>query len=208
MSPSTRSSPYANSGIVVEVRPEDLKEYEHFDVLAGLEFQKDLERRAWEQADRSQAAPAQRLSDFIDGKISSSLPAVSYFPGVISSPLHEWIPPMIGDRLKAGLGFFGSAMKGFITNEAVVAGVESRTSSPVRIPRDQLTLEHISVSGLYPCGEGSGYAGGIVSSAVDGMNTAEAVASRINSSEGNSSVRFIFFFLQIRKAQSRLPSQR
>lgn len=184
MSPSTRSSPYANSGIVVEIRPEDLKEYARFDALAGLEFQKNFERLAWENGDRTQAAPAQRLSDFLEGKTSASLPAVSYFPGVVSSPLHEWIPPVIGDRLKSGLGFFGSAMKGFITNEAVVTGVESRTSSPVRIPRDPLTLEHQMVSGLYPCGEGSGYAGGIVSSAVDGMNTAEAVASVIGKPEG------------------------
>jgi len=185
MSPSTRNSPYANSGIVVEIRPEDLKEYSRSGVLSGLEFQKDFERLAWEHAGRTQAAPAQRLSDFLNGRTSASLPAISYFPGVTSSPLHEWIPPLIADRLKAGFGFFGSVMKGFITNEAVIAGVESRTSSPVRIPRDPVTLEHIIVSGLYPCGEGSGYAGGIVSSAVDGMNTAEAVASRINPSEGN-----------------------
>lgn len=185
MSPSTRNSPYANSGIVVEIRPEDLKEYERFDVMAGLEFQKDFEKLAWENAGRTQAAPAQRLSDFLDGKISATLPAASYFPGVTSSPLHEWMPPVIAERLKGGFRHFGSVMKGFITNEAIVAGVESRTSSPVRIPRDPFTLEHIAVSGLYPCGEGSGYAGGIVSSAVDGMNTSEAVASRIKRPSGN-----------------------
>ncbi len=177
MSPSTRNSPYANSGIVVEIRPEDLRDYARFDVLAGLEFQKEFEKLAWEQAGRTQSAPAQRLTDFLNGKTSATLPAVSYFPGVISSPLHEWIPPSIGNRLKAGFGLFGSVMRGFLTEEAIVTGVESRTSSPVRIPRDPLTLEHTVVSGLYPCGEGSGYAGGIVSSAVDGMNCAEAVAS-------------------------------
>ena len=179
MSPSTRNSPYANSGIVVEIRPEDLKDYTRFDVLAGLEFQKDFEKLNWEQAGRTQSAPAQRLTDFLNGKTSATLPAVSYFPGVISSPLHEWIPPSIGNRLKAGFGFFGSVMRGFLTDEAVITGVESRTSSPVRIPRDPVTLEHTVVSGLYPCGEGSGYAGGIVSSAVDGMNSAEAVASLV-----------------------------
>ncbi|MFZ2339490.1 MAG: FAD-dependent oxidoreductase [Bacteroidales bacterium] len=178
MSPSTRNSPYANSGIVVEIRPEDLKDYARFDVLAGLEFQKELEKLNWEQAGRTQSAPAQRLTDFLNGKSSSTLPAVSYFPGVISSPLHEWVPPSIGNRLKAGFGFFGSVMRGFLTEEAVITGVESRTSSPVRIPRDPVTLEHTVVSGLYPCGEGSGYAGGIVSSAVDGINSAEAVASK------------------------------
>ena len=179
MSPSTRNSPYANSGIVVEIRPEDLKDYARFGVTAGLEFQKDFERLNWEQAGRTQSAPAQRLTDFLNCKTSSTLPAVSYFPGVISSPLHEWIPPSIGNRLKAGFGFFGSVMRGFLTEEAVITGVESRTSSPVRIPRDPLTLQHIVISGLFPCGEGSGYAGGIVSSAVDGMNSAEAVASDI-----------------------------
>lgn len=179
MSPSTRNSPYANSGIVVEIRPEDLKDYARFDVLAGLEFQKDFEKLNWEQAGRTQSAPAQRLTDFLNGKTSATLPAVSYFPGVISSPLHEWIPPSIGNRLKAGFGFFGSVMRGFLTEEAVITGVESRTSSPVRIPRDPVTLEHTVVSGLYPCGEGSGYAGGIVSSAVDGINSAEAVASLV-----------------------------
>ena len=179
MSPSTRNSPYANSGIVVEIRPEDLKDYARFGVTAGLEFQKDFERLNWEQAGRTQSAPAQRLTDFLNCKTSSTLPAVSYFPGVISSPLHEWIPPSIGNRLKAGFGFFGSVMRGLLTEEAVITGVESRTSSPVRIPRDPLTLQHIVISGLFPCGEGSGYAGGIVSSAVDGMNSAEAVASDI-----------------------------
>jgi hypothetical protein len=127
----------------------------------------------------TQRAPAQRLVDFIEGRISSSLPKVSYFPGTTSSPLHEWLPGSIGNRLREGFRQFGSLMKGFLTNDAVVLGVESRTSSPVRIPRNSETMEHIQIAGLYPCGEGSGYAGGIVSSAVDGMKAAEAVAGHL-----------------------------
>ncbi|TFG44200.1 MAG: FAD-binding protein [Bacteroidia bacterium] len=179
MSPSQRNSPYANSGIVVEIRPEDTEKFDRHKELAGLEFQKEFERMAWEQAGRTQAAPAQRLTDFINGLNSGTLPEVSYFPGVTSSPMHEWIPEFVGNRLKEGFRFFGSMMNGYLTNEAVIVGVESRTSSPLRIPRDPVTLEHINISGLYPCGEGSGYAGGIVSSAVDGIKTAEVVAAKI-----------------------------
>lgn len=175
MSPSGRNSPFANSGIVVEIKPEDLSEYSRFKETAGIEFQKYLEKLAWENGGYSQRAPAQRLSDFLEGITSGSLPKVSYSPGVISSPLSDWLPVSIGKRLKQGFKVFGSVMKGYITNEAVILGVESRTSSPVRIPRHPVTKDHIRISGLYPCGEGSGYAGGIVSSAVDGMNTAEAV---------------------------------
>jgi hypothetical protein len=177
MSPSGRNSPFANSGIVVEIRPEDLDKYSNFGVLAGIEFQEELEHAAWSNGDRTQRAPAQRLSDFISGKASVSLPKVSYFPGIISSPLHEWLPGIIGKRLQEGFRQFGSLMKGYLTNEAVILGVESRTSSPVRIPRNPETFEHIRISGLYPCGEGSGYAGGIVSSAVDGMRVADAIFS-------------------------------
>jgi uncharacterized protein len=176
MSPSGRNSPYANSGIVVEIRPDDLHKYSGQGELAGLEFQKELEREAWIQGGRTQHAPAQRLADFISGRFSADLPAVSYFPGVTSSPMHEWLPDSLGSRLREGLRLFGSALKGFITNDAVILGVESRTSSPVRIPRNQDTMEHVAISGLYPCGEGSGYAGGIVSSAVDGMRAAEEIA--------------------------------
>jgi len=176
MSPSQRSSPYANSGIVVEIRPEDLTRYSRFEEFAGLEFQKELERSAWEEGGKSQRAPAQRLNDFVSGIDSQSLPKVSYFPGVTPSPIHEWIPASIGDRLRDGFRLFGSVMKGYLSNEAVILGVESRTSSPIRIPRNPENLEHIIVSGLYPCGEGSGYSGGIVSSAVDGMKAAEAVS--------------------------------
>jgi uncharacterized FAD-dependent dehydrogenase len=179
MSPSRRNSPYANSGIVVEIRPEDLKKYSRFEELAGLEFQKEFERMAWEQGGRTQTAPAQRLVDYVNGSKSSKLPEVSYFPGVASSPIHEWIPELIGNRLKEGFMLFNSLMRGFITDQAVILGVESRTSSPVRIPRNPDTFEHIAISGLYPCGEGSGYSGGIVSSAVDGMKAAEAIAAKI-----------------------------
>jgi uncharacterized FAD-dependent dehydrogenase len=176
MSPSERNSPYANSGIVVEIRPEDLEKYSRYGNLAGLEFQKELERDAWKNGGHTQCAPAQRLADFVAGVTSGSLPKVSYFPGVTSSPLHGWLPKAVGRRLREGLKQFGYLMKGYNTNEAVVLGVESRTSSPVRIPRDPENMQHIRISGLYPCGEGSGYAGGIVSSAIDGMRAAEAIA--------------------------------
>ncbi len=178
MSPSQRNSPYANSGIVVEIRPEDIGRSGGAEEFAGLDFQKEFERLAWEEAGRTQSAPAQRLMDFINGLNSGTLPEVSYFPGVTSSSMHEWIPGFIGKRLKEGFRLFGSIMKGYLTNEAVILGVESRTSSPVRIPRDPVTLEHTGISGLYPGGEGSGYSGGIVSSAVDGMKIAEAIAAK------------------------------
>ncbi|MFH0843250.1 MAG: NAD(P)-binding protein [Bacteroidota bacterium] len=176
MSPSQRNSRWANSGVVVEIRPEDLAEFSKYGELAGLEFQKELEREAWLNGGQTQSAPAQRLSDFVSGRASSSLPQVSYFPGVVTSPLHEWLSSSLGSRLREGLRLAGSSMKGYLTNEAVVLGVESRTSSPVRILRNSESMEHIEISGLYPCGEGSGYAGGIVSSAVDGIKAAEAIA--------------------------------
>ena len=179
MSPSGRNSPYANSGIVVEIKPEDLIKYAGFGEMAGIEFQKEIEREAWKNGGHCQKAPAQRLADFVAGDNSSSLPKVSYFPGVTSSPLHSWLPKSIGRRLRDGFRLFGHLMNGYLTNEAVVLGVESRTSSPVRIPRDPEKLHHIRITGLYPCGEGSGYAGGIVSSAVDGMRAAEAIAKKV-----------------------------
>jgi hypothetical protein len=175
MSPSGRNSPYANSGIVVEIKTEDLLKYRSSGVLAGIEFQKELERDAWKNGGHTQHAPAQRLADFVAGESSATLPKVSYFPGVTSSPLHSWLPKSIGRRLRDGFRLFGHLMNGYLTNEAVILGVESRTSSPVRIPRDPEKMHHIRISGLYPCGEGSGYAGGIVSSAVDGMRAAEAI---------------------------------
>ena len=182
MSPSGRNSPYANSGIVVEIKPEDLIKFTSFGEMAGLEFQKELEREAWKNGGHTQRAPAQRLADFVAGDTSASLPKVSYFPGVTSSPLHNWLPKAIGRRLRDGFRLFGHIMNGYLTNDAVVLGVESRTSSPVRIPRDPEKLHHIRISGLYPCGEGSGYAGGIVSSAVDGMRAAEAIARKVSKS--------------------------
>ena len=178
MSPSGRNSPYANSGIVVEIKPEDLTKYSAFGEMAGIEFQKELELEAWKNGGHTQRAPAQRLADFVAGENSASLPKVSYFPGVTSSPLHNWLPKAIGRRLRDGFRLFGQVMSGYLTNDAVVLAVESRTSSPVRIPRDPEKLHHIRISGLYPCGEGSGYAGGIISSAVDGIRVAEAIAKK------------------------------
>ncbi len=178
MSPSRRNSPYANSGIVVEIKPEDLSGFAGYAELSGLQYQKELERDAWLNGGQTQRAPAQRLADFVNGVFSATLPEVSYFPGVTSSSLHEWLPADIGNRLRTGIRMFGSLMKGFMTNEAVVLGVESRTSSPVRILRNPENMCHVRISGLYPCGEGSGYAGGIVSSAVDGIKAAEAIARK------------------------------
>jgi len=178
MSASGRNSPYANSGIVVEIRREDLMDFSEAGEMAGLELQRIVERTAWEQGGCTQRAPAQRLADFVDGRFSSSLPKASYFPGIFPSALHEWLPGFISTRLREGFRLFGRKMKGFVTNEAVVAGVESRTSSPLRILRDDISMESVNVKGLYPCGEGAGYAGGIVSSAVDGMRAAEAIAAK------------------------------
>jgi len=176
MSPSLRNSVWANSGIVTEIRPDDLNAFNVYGVLAGLKFQESSEKMAWENGGKRQTAPAQRVSDYVYGKTSGTLPRCSYFPGIVSSPLHKWLPEPVNGAITEGLKEFGRIMKGFLTNEAVIIGVESRSSSPVRIPRDQDTLEHIEIAGLYPCGEGSGYAGGIVSSAVDGVRVAEAIA--------------------------------
>jgi len=177
MSPSNRNSKWANSGIVTEIRPDDLKEYSSFGAMAGLKFQEEMEKMAWQNGGRRQTAPAQRLADFVSGKGSATLPESSYFPGIVSSPLHSWLPQPVAGALTEGFVEFGKIMKGFLTNEAVILGVESRSSSPVRIPRNPDTLEHIEISGLFPCGEGSGYAGGIVSSAVDGVRVAEVIAA-------------------------------
>jgi len=181
MSNSKRNSPYANSGIVVEIRPEDLTEWQQYGQLAGLRFQQHVEEMAFNNngGQGGQQAPAQRLADFVKGKLSDSLPECSYLPGIISSPLHFWLPDIIGKRLREGFKLFDRKMKGFVTNEAVVVGVESRSSSPVRIPRDPETLQHIQIKGLYPCGEGAGYAGGITSSAMDGEICAEKIANQL-----------------------------
>lgn len=177
MSPSNRNTRYANSGMVVEVRPEDLNEFRHLGAFAGLEFQRKLERLCFKLNGGTQFGPAQRMADFVSGKVSQDLPQASYRPGLVSAPLHEKLPRSIAFRLKQAFQIIDRKAKGYLTNEAVVVGVESRTSSPIRIPRDEATLEHIKIKGLYPCGEGAGYAGGIVSSAMDGERCAEAFAN-------------------------------
>lgn len=179
MSPSRRNSPYANSGIVVEIRPEDvqnMQDFKKYGVLAGLKFQQYYEQLSHANGGGFAIAPAQRLMDFVSGRLSTTLPKSSYVPGLISSAIHEWQPKYIRERLQQGFRDFDKKMHGFLTNEAIIVGVESRTSSPVRIPRDPDTCEHISIKGLYPCGEGAGYAGGITSSAVDGEKCAEKIA--------------------------------
>ncbi len=177
MSSSFRSSPFANSGIVVELHPEDLTEFHSAGELCGLEFQQYLEHLAFvNNGTRKNTAPAQRLNDFVRGELSSELPRSSYAPGVISSPMHFWLPELLRKPLQEGFKAFDRKMRGFITAEAQIIGVESRTSSPIRIPRDSETLQHIQVKGLYPCGEGAGYSGGITSSAIDGERVAEQIS--------------------------------
>ncbi|MCL1942870.1 MAG: NAD(P)/FAD-dependent oxidoreductase [Candidatus Azobacteroides sp.] len=179
MSPSGRGSRWANSGMVVEIRPEDFPEYAEFGELALLKFQEDIEHQCFLNGGMKQSAPAQRMHDFMKKKVSYDLPDSSYTPGLVSSPLHFWMPDFITSRLKEGFVRFGSVSRGFLTNEAVMIGVESRTSSPVRILRDKETYEHVSIKGLFPCGEGAGYAGGIVSAAIDGERCAEAAALKL-----------------------------
>ena len=211
MSPSNRGSRWSNSGMVVEIQPEDLGNEElkmrneelaaqqdeqlmalnpnlkssqlseiNSQLLSVLHFQEELERQCWLQGGRRQTAPAQRMLDFTRKKLSYDLPESSYSPGLISSPLHFWMPSFISKRLSLGFQQFGRSSHGFLTNEAVMIGVETRTSSPVRIIRDKDTLQHVTVRGLFPCGEGAGYAGGIVSAGVDGERCAEAVANYFN----------------------------
>lgn len=175
MSMSRRDSPYANSGMVTSVEAEDLADWQKHGVFAGLEFQKSVEQRLFAAGDGSQKAPAVRLPDFLRGKISASLPGTSYIPGLFAAPLHELLPPFIYKRLRDGLAEFGKTMRGFYTEEANVIGTESRTSAPVRIPRDAETLMHPDALGLFPCGEGAGFAGGIISAAMDGQRVARAV---------------------------------
>ena len=179
MSSSKRNSKYANSGIVVEIKQEDLGEFSRYGVFAGVEFQHSLEQLAYKSGGGGQTAPAQRMVDFVDGRSSGSLPPVSYFPGVIPSDIHSWLPEHISMRLRNGFKVFAKSMYGYLTNDAVIVGVESRTSSPVRIPRDPVTLENPQLERLYACGEGAGYAGGIVSSAIDGENCADSVFKKI-----------------------------
>ena len=180
MSPSGRTSPYANSGLVTEVRPAD---FEHLRAewgeLAVLKFQQQFEEMARRNGGDRQIAPAQRVADFVAGRASASLARTSYIPGIVPSRLDRWMPGFIAQGLRQGLATFGRRMRGFVTNEAVVVGVESRTSSPVRIPRDPATLMHPETAGLFPAGEGAGYAGGIISAALDGERIAEAVKNYI-----------------------------
>ena len=174
MSASHRNSPYANSGMVVQINPEDIP---GDDPLRGLEFQEALERMAFEHGGPQAQAPAQRLKDFVESKPSKDLPACSYLPGIVPSRLDQWLPAHIGKRLQQGFRDFDRKYPGFLTNDAVILGVESRSSSAVRIPRDPDTLQSVSTPLLYPCGEGAGYAGGITSSALDGINAALKIAA-------------------------------
>ena len=209
MSPSNRGTKWSNSGMVVETRPEDLLLPEMqlqadpisgsqealteelmlrdgklpdgtVHTLAMMRFQEKLEQICWQQGNMRQTAPSQRMVDFTRKKLSYDLPATSYSPGLVSSPLHFWMPPVLSERLSKGFQLFGKSSRGFLTNEAVMIAVETRTSSPVRIVRDKDTLQHLTVEGLFPCGEGAGYAGGIVSAGIDGERCAEAVAHYLN----------------------------
>lgn len=178
MSPSRRDSRFANSGIVVAVEPSDFNSKDN-SPLAGMFFQADIEQKACRMAGGTQSSPAQRLVDFVESKPSTTLPDTSYQPGVAAVDMRDVLPRFVYESLQQGLKAFGTKMKGYYTNDAIVLGVESRTSSPVRIPRDPTTLEHIQISGLFPCGEGAGYAGGIVSAAMDGERCAEAAAAKV-----------------------------
>jgi uncharacterized FAD-dependent dehydrogenase len=169
-SPSKRNNPYSNSGIVTEVRWDDIEEFHKYGALAGMEFQRSVEQACWRAAGETQKVPAQRLVDFLDKKVSVDFPRSSYFPGLTSVDLNTLLPKFIVKALREGFGEFDKKMRGYITNDAVLHAVESRTSSPVRIPRERDTYQHPQVKGLYPCAEGAGYAGGIVSAAIDGQN--------------------------------------
>ena len=176
MSNSQRNSPFANSGIVVQLHPKDLSDFHQHGELCGLYFQQHLEHLAYvNNGGQNQKAPAQRLDDFVKGKLSGEISQSSYLPGTVSSPMHFWLPSPIGEALREGFKIFDRKMRGFVTSQAVVLGVESRTSSPVRIPRHRDTLQHTQIAGLYPCGEGAGYSGGITSSAIDGERVAEQI---------------------------------
>ncbi|WP_422356432.1 NAD(P)/FAD-dependent oxidoreductase [Roseivirga pacifica] len=177
MSPSRRDSKFANSGIVTAIELEDLKAYEKFGPLAGLTFQQEVEQRACNVAGGTQVAPAQRMVDFVQNKVSGSLNDTSYQPGLASVSMNEVLPDFVHERLRKAFKAFGKKMNGYYTNEAQIVGVESRTSSPVRIPRDKETCEHVQIKRLFPCGEGAGYAGGILSAAMDGEKCADALIS-------------------------------
>jgi uncharacterized FAD-dependent dehydrogenase len=179
MSPSRRDSQFANSGIVVAVDEENFKPYEKLGAMSALRFQEDVEKKAWILGGKTQHAPAQKLVDFVNGKVSSELLDTSYQPGLTSVDMRSVLPAFIAEALRQGFIAFGKKMKGYLTNDAQIIGVESRTSSPIKIPRDKETLEHPQIKNLFPCGEGAGYAGGIVSAAMDGERCAEAVAMKL-----------------------------
>ncbi len=178
MSPSNRGTQWSNSGMVVELHPDDVGG-DSSDPLCMMHFQEKLERDCWQQGNMKQTAPAQRMADFVNNRLSYDLPKSSYASGLISSPLHFWMPPFVAKRLQEGFKKFGKMSHGFLTNEAVLIATETRTSSPVRIVRDPATLQHVTVQGLFPCGEGAGYAGGIVSAGVDGERCAEMCAQYV-----------------------------
>ena len=176
MSPSNRGTQWSNSGMVVEIHPEDLDaKYDQYGELCMMKYQEDVEALCYKQASCTQKAGAQRMIDFVEGRPSKDLPRSSYAPGIQPSRLDQWMPKFISSRLRKGFKVFGRSAKGFLTNDAIVIGMETRTSAPVRIPRDKESLNHIEIKGLYPCGEGAGYAGGIVSAAIDGERCAEAL---------------------------------
>ena len=178
MSNSQRNSPFANSGIVTTIEPDDLTDYHQYGPFAGMRFQEEMEKMSFEAGNGGQTAPAQRLADFVKEKASSSLAPTSYHPGINAAPLHKLLPEFLSHRLKLAFNMFNEQMKGFITNEANILAVESRTSSPGRIPRNDDTLEHVQIENLYPCGEGAGYSGGIISSAIDGDRCAVALSQK------------------------------
>lgn len=180
MSPSNRGTRWANSGMVVELLPEDLPEYDKFGPLKMMHFQLDVERRFHEAAEATQHAPAQRMTDFVAGRLSDSLPRSSYAPGVISARVDQLLPTFVAERLQKGFAEFGRKAREFLCDEALVVGDETRTSAPVQIMRDRENLRHVDFAGLYPCGEGAGYAGGIVSAAIDGIRCAEAVVTYLD----------------------------
>jgi len=178
-SPSKRDQSTANSGIVVELKLEDFKPFAKFGALAGMEFQKSIEQKAWHLAGETQKAPAQRMIDFTQSKLSADIPKTSYVPGTTSVELGQVFPGFLTQIMRQGFQEFGKSMRGYLTNEAILHAPESRTSSPVRIPRDPMTLEHLQIKGLYPCGEGAGYAGGIISAAIDGEKCALMIAETL-----------------------------
>ena len=180
-SPSKRDQATANSGIVIELKLEDFQPFSKFGALAGLEFQKSIEQKAWHLAGETQKVPAQRMVDFTKNQVSSEIPKTSYVPGTTSVEMGAVFPGFLSQILREGFSEFGKSMKGYLTNEAILHAPESRTSSPVRIPRDSISLEHLQIKGLYPCGEGAGYAGGIISAAIDGEKCAIKVFESLNS---------------------------